>query len=142
MTFHCPKTETGECGFSTKVLSQMTSHLRKHTRWEQEDIDPFLASVGHGPGTLNIYSLADPTGQGPDLNPASLFGSLWIRIRNAYYFYHIIRYGTVFTVEQVPYRYRYISRMSAAIVIFEAVFPLFRIRIRFSLLTFYMYLFG
>ena len=39
-------------------------------------------------------------------------------------------------------RYRYISRMSAAVVIFEAVFPLFRIRIRFSLLTFYMYLFG
>jgi len=32
MTFYCPKTETGECGFSTKTLSQMTSHLRKHTR--------------------------------------------------------------------------------------------------------------
>jgi hypothetical protein len=33
MTFFCPKTETEECTFSTKTLSQMTSHLRKHTRW-------------------------------------------------------------------------------------------------------------
>merc|ERR1719187_399162 len=32
MTFSCPKDKMGNCNYSTQILSQMNSHLRKHTK--------------------------------------------------------------------------------------------------------------
>merc|ERR1719400_2772124 len=32
MTFSCPKDKWRNCNYSTQILSQMNSHLRKHTK--------------------------------------------------------------------------------------------------------------